>query len=68
MPTRPGARLARLFRLATGRATMTQVTETQVTEIRTSPGEHLLVMLAERLLTAVPDQPRSPWRPATASR
>jgi hypothetical protein len=30
-----------------------------------SPGELLLVTIAERLLTAVPDQPRNPWRPAT---
>ncbi|HEX5301667.1 MAG TPA: hypothetical protein VFW50_32215, partial [Streptosporangiaceae bacterium] len=32
----------------------------------TSPGEHLLAMIGERLLTAVPDQPRNPWRQATA--
>ena len=31
-----------------------------------SSGEHLLVMIGERLLTAVPDQPRNPWRQATA--
>jgi hypothetical protein len=31
-----------------------------------SPGEHLLVMIGERLLAAVPDQPRNPWRQATA--
>jgi hypothetical protein len=39
--------------------------ELPVTKTGTSPGEHLLVMLAERLLTAVPDQPRNPWRQAT---
>jgi hypothetical protein len=32
-----------------------------------SPGELLLVTIAERLLTAVPDQPRNPWRRATAT-
>jgi hypothetical protein len=31
-------------------------------EVKLSPGEMLLVMLAERLLTAVPDYPRSRWR------
>jgi len=41
--------------------------ETRITKTETSPGEHLLVMLAERLLTAVPDQPRDPWRRATTS-
>jgi hypothetical protein len=41
--------------------------EARITKTGTSPGEHLLVMLAERLLTAVPDQPRDPWRRATAS-
>jgi hypothetical protein len=38
----------------------------QVREVQRSPGEALLVMLAERLLTAVPDQPRDPW-PRTTS-
>jgi hypothetical protein len=37
----------------------------QVREVQRSPGEALLVMLAERLLTAVPDQPRDPWRRTT---
>jgi hypothetical protein len=32
-------------------------------EAKLSPGELLLVMLAERLLTAVPDYPQSQWRP-----
>jgi hypothetical protein len=32
-----------------------------------SPGELLLVTIAERLLTAVPDQPRNPWRRVTAT-
>ncbi len=41
--------------------------ETRITRTETSPGEHLLVMLAERLLTAVPDQPRDPWWRAPAS-
>jgi hypothetical protein len=40
---------------------------TRITRTETSPGEHLLVMLGERLLTAVPDQPRDPWRRATAT-
>jgi hypothetical protein len=34
----------------------------QVRAVQQSPGEVLLVMLAERLLTAMPDQPRHPWR------
>jgi hypothetical protein len=38
----------------------------QISETDTSPGEHLLVMIGERLLAAVPDQPRNPWRQATA--
>jgi len=42
-----------------------QISGAPVTNTGTSPGEHLLVMLAERLLTAVPDQPRNPWRQAT---
>ncbi len=33
------------------------------TEAKLSPGELLLVMLAERLLTAVADYPQSRWRP-----
>lgn len=40
--------------------------EAQTSKTEMSPGEHLLVMIAERLLTAVPDQPRNPWRQATA--
>ena len=44
-----------------------QASEAQITATQTSPGEHLLVMIGERLLTAVPDQPRDPWRRATAS-
>src|SRR6185437_13677669 len=37
-----------------------------VSKTGTSPGEHLLATIGERLLTAVPDQPRNPWRQATA--
>ena len=40
--------------------------EPQVSDIKLSPGEHLLVMLAERLLTAAPEFPRSQWRQVTA--
>ena len=41
--------------------------EPQVSEAKLSPGEHLLVMMAEQLLTTVPDFPRSRWRQATAA-
>jgi hypothetical protein len=37
-----------------------------VSKTETSPGEHLLAMIGERLLTAVPDQPHNSWRQATA--
>ena len=37
--------------------------EAQVSDVRHSPGERLLVMLAERLLTAVPDFPHDRPRP-----
>ena len=40
--------------------------EPQVSDVKLSPGEHLLVMLAERLLTAAPEFPRSQWRQVTA--
>jgi hypothetical protein len=39
------------------------VPEPPASEAQFSPGEMLLVMLAERLLTAVPDYPYSRWRP-----
>jgi len=42
-----------------------QINKTQINKTRASSGEHLLVMIGERLLTAVPDQPRNPWRQAT---
>ena len=40
--------------------------EPQVSDTKLSPGEHLLVMLAERLLTAAPEFPHSRWRQVTA--
>jgi hypothetical protein len=36
--------------------------EPELSETKLSPGEHLLIMLAERLLTAAPEFPRDPRR------
>ncbi len=40
--------------------------EPQVSDVTLSPGEHLLTMLAERLLTVAPDFPHHPRGPLTA--
>ncbi len=40
--------------------------EPQVSDAKLSPGEYLLVMMAERLLTGVPEFPRGRWHQATA--
>jgi hypothetical protein len=61
--TAPGSKPVRIgLDLAYAAAPAPPAGGTQPSEETYSPGEVLLVMLAERLLTAVPDYPYSQWR------